>query len=53
LHLTQGELASWVGASREMVNKVLHVYQDQGLITMEAHTIVIVDLAGLKRKIAS
>jgi CRP/FNR family cyclic AMP-dependent transcriptional regulator len=50
LHLTQADLANWVGASREMVNKVLHAYRDQGLITMEGHTIVITDLTGLTRK---
>jgi CRP/FNR family transcriptional regulator, cyclic AMP receptor protein len=48
--LTQADLASWVGASREMVNKVLHAYRDQGLITMQGHKIVITDLAGLKHK---
>jgi CRP/FNR family cyclic AMP-dependent transcriptional regulator len=52
LHLTQSDLASWVCASREMVNKVLAAYREQGLITMEGHTIVITDLDGLKRKIA-
>jgi CRP/FNR family transcriptional regulator, cyclic AMP receptor protein len=52
LHLTQAELASWVCASREMVNKVLHAYRDQGLITMDGHRIVITDPAGLKRKTA-
>jgi CRP/FNR family transcriptional regulator/CRP/FNR family cyclic AMP-dependent transcriptional regulator len=53
LHLTQADLASWVCASREMVNKVLHVYRDQGLITLEAHTIAVLDAEGLKRKISS
>jgi CRP/FNR family cyclic AMP-dependent transcriptional regulator len=53
LHLTQAELASWVCASREMVNKVLHTYQDQGLILLTGHTIVILDLAGLKRKLVN
>ena len=51
LPLTQSELASWCGASREMVNKVLHSYREQGLITMEGHKIVIQDLVGLKRRI--
>jgi CRP/FNR family cyclic AMP-dependent transcriptional regulator len=50
MHLTQADLASWVGASREMVNKVLHAYRDQGLIKMEGHKIVVTDLADLKRK---
>lgn len=50
LHLTQGEMASWCAASREMVNKVLAAYREQGLIKMERQAIVIIDLAGLKRK---
>jgi hypothetical protein len=36
-----------------MVNKVLHAYRDQELITMDAHMMVILDLVGLKRKIPS
>jgi CRP/FNR family transcriptional regulator/CRP/FNR family cyclic AMP-dependent transcriptional regulator len=52
LQLTQSELASWVCASREMVNKVLAAYREQKLILMEGHTITILDFGGLKRKIA-
>lgn len=52
LHLTQGEIASWVCASREMVNKILHEYCKQGLIAMEGHAIVLQDTNGLKRRIA-
>jgi CRP/FNR family cyclic AMP-dependent transcriptional regulator len=51
LHLTQAELASWACASREMVNKVLHAYRDQGLLEVEGHAITILDFGGLKRKI--
>jgi CRP/FNR family cyclic AMP-dependent transcriptional regulator len=51
LHLTQAELARWVCASREMVNKVLVAYRHQGLITVDGHTIVILDLPGLKRQL--
>jgi len=36
-----------------MVNRVLHAYQEQGLIAMEGHTILILDLVDLKHKIAS
>lgn len=50
VNMTQAELGSCVGASREAVNKVLHAYLDQGLIKMQGHTIVITNLAGLKRK---
>jgi CRP-like cAMP-binding protein len=53
LHLTQSELASWCVASREMVNKVLNACRDQGLIATAGHTIVILDRAGLKQKIAA
>ena len=53
LHLMQAELAGWVCASREMVNKVLAAYREQGLIAIGGHTILILDLAGLKHKIAS
>ena len=41
LRLPQAELASWVCASREMVNKMLVAYREQELITMEGHTIAI------------
>lgn len=50
LRLTQGELASWCAASREMVNRVLRVFRDRGLIEMEGHVITIRDLAALRRK---
>ena len=50
LHLTQSDLATWACATREMVNKVLHMYRDQGIITIEGHSIVVLDLDVLKRK---
>jgi CRP/FNR family transcriptional regulator, cyclic AMP receptor protein len=50
LHLTQSELASWCVASREMVNKVLSSFRDQGLIDVAGHTITVLNLRGLKRK---
>jgi len=53
LHMTQTDLATWVCATREMVNRVLHAYRDQGLVTIEGHTITVLDLDGLKRKITS
>lgn len=51
LHLTQSELASWVCASREMVNKCLGDLRDQGLIRVEGKALTILDLNGLKRKL--
>jgi CRP-like cAMP-binding protein len=49
LEMTQGELASWVGSSRESVNKVLRRMQDKGLIEMDGQRITILDRRGLKR----
>jgi CRP/FNR family cyclic AMP-dependent transcriptional regulator len=51
LRLTQAELASWVGASRESVNKVLGAFRQQGLIRIAGRTITILDRRGLKRRI--
>jgi CRP/FNR family transcriptional regulator/CRP/FNR family cyclic AMP-dependent transcriptional regulator len=48
LQLTQAELASWVSARRESVNKVLGVFRDQGLIEVDGQHITILDRAGLK-----
>jgi CRP-like cAMP-binding protein len=52
LRLTQSELASWCVASRVMVNKVLGTFRDEGLIRLEGQAITILDLGGLKRKMA-
>ena len=52
LHLTQSDLASWCVASRVMVNKVLGVFRDEGLIKMDGQAITILDLDGLKRRMA-
>jgi len=52
LRLTQTELATWVAATRESVNKVLGAFRDQGLIAVEGHRITILDLEGLERRIS-
>ena len=49
LRLTQTELASWVSARRESVNKVLGIFRDQGLIEVDGQRITILDRAGLER----
>ena len=49
LHLSQRELATMAGGSRESVNKLLQVWQDARLIALGRGTIVILDMAGLKR----
>ena len=51
LPLTQGELATWVAASRESVNKVLSTFRDQGLIAVDGQKITILDLDGLEQRI--
>jgi CRP/FNR family transcriptional regulator/CRP/FNR family cyclic AMP-dependent transcriptional regulator len=51
LRLTQAELASWVGTTRESVNKVLGTFRDYGLIEVEGQRITILDQPGLERRI--
>jgi len=50
LRLTQAELASWVGATRESVNKVLGTLRDQGLIEVRGQRMAILDRRGLERR---
>jgi CRP-like cAMP-binding protein len=51
LRLTQSELASLVGTTRESVNKVLGAFRDEGLIKLEGQEITILDRRQLKRRI--
>jgi len=51
LHMSQGELATWVAASRESVNKTLSEFRDQGLIQLDGHRITILNRRGLQRRI--
>jgi CRP-like cAMP-binding protein len=51
LRLTQAELATWVAASRESVNKVLSSYRDQGLIAVNGQEVTILDAEGLKDRV--
>lgn len=50
LPLSQRELAGWVGASREAVNKALAQLEAQGLITSERRSIVVRDRDGLRTR---
>ncbi len=50
LALSQRELAGWVGASREAVNKALAQLEARGLIAAERKHLVVVDLDGLRRR---
>ena len=49
LALTQSDLASLVGATRESINKVLGAFRRKGVIRMEHGHIVVVDREGLAR----
>jgi len=48
--LTQRELAGWVSASREAVNKALAQLEDRGLIARDDGSVVIRDAEGLRRR---
>jgi CRP/FNR family cyclic AMP-dependent transcriptional regulator len=52
LRLTQADLASWVGATRESVNKVLGTLRDQGLIDLQGQHIVVLNPRELERRAA-
>ncbi|MBS3783230.1 MAG: Crp/Fnr family transcriptional regulator [Anaerolineae bacterium] len=51
LRLTQAELASWVAATREHVNKVLGTFRDQGLISIDGQTITVLDPQRLRQRV--
>jgi CRP-like cAMP-binding protein len=51
LDLTQKELATWVAASRESVNKALQTFRDQGLIDLRRGTITVLDRRGLEDRV--
>jgi CRP-like cAMP-binding protein len=47
--LTQSDLASMIGATRQSVNKLLGIFADDRLLRLERDAIVILDLPGLAR----
>jgi CRP/FNR family transcriptional regulator/CRP/FNR family cyclic AMP-dependent transcriptional regulator len=51
LQLTQAELAAWVGATRESINKALGHFRDLGLIKLEGQKITILDRRGLEDQV--
>jgi len=51
VRLTQQELASMVGASRESVNKVMGYFTDNGYISTDKHRITLHKISELKRRI--
>ena len=51
VRLTQQELASMVGASRESVNKVMGYFTDKGYISTDKHRVTLHRMNELKRRI--
>ncbi len=51
IRLTQQELASMVGASRESVNKVMGYFADKSYISTDKHKITILRIADLRKRI--
>jgi CRP-like cAMP-binding protein len=51
IHLTQRELASLIGVSRETINRELKVLRQKGIVTTARNTITIHDLERLKQRI--
>jgi CRP/FNR family transcriptional regulator, cyclic AMP receptor protein len=47
--LTQGDLATMVGATRESVNKALSALRSENLISLESSSIILHNLIGLKQ----
>jgi CRP-like cAMP-binding protein len=48
-NITQSDLASLCGGSRENVNRALAELQKRGLIARDGHRYVLKDVAGLRR----
>jgi CRP/FNR family transcriptional regulator/CRP/FNR family cyclic AMP-dependent transcriptional regulator len=51
LRLTQADLAGWVAATRESVNKVLSTFRDGQLIQVDGQRITVLDRRGLAQQI--
>ena len=51
LSLTQSELATWVAASRESVNKVLASFRARGLVALDGTRITILDRRRLEQQV--
>jgi CRP/FNR family transcriptional regulator/CRP/FNR family cyclic AMP-dependent transcriptional regulator len=52
--LTQSDLASMIGATRESTNKILRQFRDEGLIALDnGHTIFIRDVEALRTLVSS
>jgi len=49
LHLSQAELASWIGSCRETVDRTLTRWRRRGIISTGHRTIIVHDLETLAR----
>lgn len=52
MSLTQSDLASLVGTSRESINKILRSFRDRDLISLQNNVITIHDVAALREQVA-
>ena len=50
LHLTQRDLASIVGTTRESINKELRILREKGLVITEEDALHILDFEGLTKR---
>jgi CRP/FNR family transcriptional regulator, cyclic AMP receptor protein len=50
LPLTQEDLASWVGASREAVTKALRTLRTDGYVRTQRRTVTVIDIERLRRR---
>lgn len=48
--LTQGDLAEMAGGSRQSVNQILHSFERRGFVAMRGRSIVLSDVASLRRR---
>jgi len=49
--LTQRDMAAMAGTAREVVSRALKLFEDEGLIRLEHHRIVITNIKALKLKV--
>jgi CRP/FNR family cyclic AMP-dependent transcriptional regulator len=53
LGMSQSELAAMVGASRQALNRALHIFAARGLISLDNHRVVLRDPAALRERAGS
>lgn len=53
MRLTQADLASMVGATRESINKVMGYFTDKHIVSTDRHRITVTHLSELRRRVSS